>query len=166
MPPICRFREIGPDDIDQLFHVRTSVRENAMSMAELAGIGVTPKGTADTLGRQLAGYHCECSDRLAGFSMANVESGEFAVIAVLSEHEGRGIGRELLRLSEELLWSAGHSHAWLWTGTDRSTRALRLYRGAGWVETAVTDGRIYLKKDRPVRVSSAAVPDIVPGTEP
>ena len=55
------------------------------------------------------------------------------------------------RLVEEDLWAAGHPSLWLWTGTDRGFRALRLYQGAGWAETKVTAERIYMRKLRPDR---------------
>lgn len=142
-------RRIEPRDVDQLFTVRTSVHENALTMDELAGMGITPKSTVDALGDPLAGYLCEVSGRPVGFAMADLWSGEFSVVAVLPEFEGRGVGRELLRLTEGLLWAAGRRSIWLWTGTDRSTRALRLYLSAGWVETEVKGDRIYLRKDRP-----------------
>jgi len=147
------FRKIELRDVDQLFGVRTSVRENAMTLEELAGMGITPQSVADSLGDPLAGYLCEIAGRIVGFAMADLKSGEFAVIAVLSEYERRGIGRELLQLTEKLLWMAGHPTIWLWTGTNRNTRALRLYSSAGWVETEVRAQRIYLKKERPKQTS-------------
>ena len=145
-PPF--FRKIEASDVDQLFVVRTSVRENALDMDELARMGITPKTTADALGSPVVGFLCETADRIIGFAMADLKTGEFSAIAVLPENERCGLGRELLRLTEEELWSAGHRSIWLWTSCDRKTRALRFYTSAGWVETEVRNERIYLKKDR------------------
>ncbi len=142
------FRRIEARDVDQLFVVRTSVPENAMTMDELARMGITPKSTVDELGDPLVGYLCEASGHIVGFAMADLKSGEFSVIAVLPECERRGVGRELLRLTEDLLWSAGWQSIWLWTGTDRNARAWRLYQSAGWVETELRTDRVYLKKVR------------------
>ena len=143
------YRKITLLDLDELFTVRTSVRENVLTINELAKLGITPESTAGSLGRSLDGFLCELSGRVVGFSIADVKAGELSVIAVLPEYEGRGIGRELLRLSEDLAWAAGHESIWLWTGVDRSTRALRLYRNAEWIETGVSGDRLYMKKFRP-----------------
>jgi ribosomal protein S18 acetylase RimI-like enzyme len=150
------FRKIEPRDVDQLFIVRTSVHENAVTLEELASMGITPRSVSDSLGDPLAGYLCAISERIVGFAMADLQSGELSVIAVLSEYERRGLGRELLRLTEELLWMAGHPSIWLWTDTDRNTRALRLYFSAGWIETEVRGPRIYLKKNRPNQAPESA----------
>lgn len=160
-----QFRKIEAGDVDQLFVVRTSVSENTLTMDELGRMGITRKSTADALGNPLVGYLCEVSDRLVGFAMADVRSGEFSVIAVLPEHERRGVGRELLRLTEELLWSAGHKTIWLWTGGDRQTRALHLYQKAGWVETEVRAERIYLKKDRPKQAPLPTPMSVTPAAD-
>jgi len=101
------FQKITAADVDQLFAVRSSVRENPFSIDALA---------REALGNSHDGYLCKSADVVAGFAMADVKAGELWVIAVLPEYERRGIGRELLRLTEELLWSAGHASIWLWTG--------------------------------------------------
>ena len=64
-------------------------------------------------------------------------------------HERQGIGRELLRLTENLLWSVGHASIWLWTGEDRGTRAFRLYMSAGWTESEVKEHQLFMTKERP-----------------
>jgi ribosomal protein S18 acetylase RimI-like enzyme len=143
------FREIVAGDIDGLFALRIKVIENAITMARLAELGITPRSIHDALGDPLVGYLCEESGGLAGFAMGDLKSGEFAVIAVLPEYERQGIGRTLLKLVEDRLFAAGHGSIWLWTGPNRDFRALHFYRSAGWNETEVKGDRIYLKKDRP-----------------
>lgn len=143
------FRKITPGDIDEVFAVRLSVEENAVTLDELAAMGITPKSTTDALDSVLQGYLCEIGDAVVGFAMADLKTGELSVIAVLSAHERQGIGRELLRRTEALLWSAGHMSISLWTGPDRTSRALRLYQRTGWIESENKENRIYMKKCRP-----------------
>ena len=143
------FRKITPADIDKIFVVRSSVHENPFSVKELAEIGITPGSVTEALGGSLDGYLCKSSGRIVGFAMVEVKTGELAVIAVLPEFERRGIGRELLRLTEELLWAVGFDSLWLWTGADRTTRAFRLYRSAGWVETEIKGPKLFMNKQWP-----------------
>ena len=63
--------------------------------------------------------------------MGNKETGEMWVIAVLREYEGRGIGRQLLRLVEEWLYSQGWKEVWLTTDPDENFRAVGFYRHEG-----------------------------------
>lgn len=152
------FREIVAGDIDGLFALRIKVIENAITMAQLADLGITPQSTHDELGDPLIGYLCEESGCMAGFAMGDLKSGEFAVIAVLPGYERQGIGRTLLKLVEDRLFAAGHESIWLWTGPNRDFRALHVYRSAGWSETEVKGNRIYLKKDRPNQPSQQTRP--------
>jgi ribosomal protein S18 acetylase RimI-like enzyme len=50
------------------------------------------------------------------------------VIAVLKEYEGNGIGRRLLRLVEDWLFSEGWDELWLTTDRDETLRAVGFYR--------------------------------------
>jgi ribosomal protein S18 acetylase RimI-like enzyme len=141
------FRRITAADVPALFVIRASVRENPFSVEALAEIGITPDSVAESLGGTLEGYLCESDGQAVGFALCDIEGGELSVIAVLTDFERRGIGCELLRLSEELLWQAGHKSIVLWTGSDRSTRALRLYLRAGWREMEIKDSKLILRKD-------------------
>ena len=143
------FRKIASPDIDQLFAVRISVIENPLSLGELAGMGITPESVRRSLGVSLEGYLCEIDNRVVGFSMADLSEGELSVIAVLPQYEGRGIGRQLLELTEKILWRSGYSSITLWTSVNRNTRALGLYQSTGWVESEVKERKLFMKKSRP-----------------
>lgn len=95
------FREIEARDVPELFKVRTSTRENAMTMEALAAIGVTPESTTDALSVNVAGWLCEVSGRIVGFSMGDKNTGEMLVVAVLPEYESRGIGKRLMGFIQE-----------------------------------------------------------------
>ena len=148
MDALC-YRKITPADVETLFAIRSSVRENPYSADALAAQGITVQSVKESLSGSLDGWLCQSADRIAGFAMADLKTGELSVIAVLPECERRGVGRELLRLAEEDLWSAGHSTIWLWTGADRGTRAFRLYLSAGWAESEIKGHQLFMTKKRP-----------------
>ncbi len=145
------FRRAVATDAPALLTVRAATRENPFSIEALAAIGVTAESVAGGLeAGTLAGWVCEAEPgRVAGFCLADVPDGELWVLAVLPSHERRGFGRELLARTEQLIWEAGHSSAWLWTSPDPSRRAHGIYLAAGWQETEVRDGQLFMRKDKP-----------------
>lgn len=150
---VC-FRRITAADVDELFLLRSSVRENPFSVEQLAAIGITPESVREALGKWLEGYLCEVPGRIVGFAMADLKARELSVIAVLSDYERKGIGRELLRLTEGILWDAGYTSIWLWTGPDRTTRAYHLYKNTGWIETEIKGHQLFMAKNSPGPTSS------------
>ncbi len=119
-------------DIPTLFHIRTTVRENALSRARLAAAGVTPRSVRDLLGTTGAAWITEEAGRARGFAMADAAQGTVFAVFVLPGHEGRGIGRVLLVLAERWLAAQGWRQAWLLTGAGRGLRAPGFYRRMGW----------------------------------
>ena len=77
--------------------------------------------------------------------MGNRNAGEMWVIAVLPEFEGRGIGKRLLHLVENWLWSCGWKEIWLTTFTDEHWRAVDFYRKQGWEDSKIERDR-YMRK--------------------
>ena len=75
--------------------------------------------------------------------MADRATGEFLVIAVQPEYEGRGVGGKLTDLAEGWLAASGCTRAWLSTDLDTTLRAYGLYRRLGW-----TDWNVALKAAR------------------
>ncbi len=73
--------------------------------------------------------------------MCDCTTGEFWVVAVLPKYERRGIGTELVRRGQQWLYEHGWPEIWLWTSTDKSTRAYKLYRSLGWRDCSVKDGQ-------------------------
>ena len=53
------------EDIDALFDVRTSVTENAMTMQDLASVGVTPASVRDMLGSSSRAWAVDDDDQVA-----------------------------------------------------------------------------------------------------
>jgi hypothetical protein len=72
------FRQIEPKDISELLKVRVSTRENTMTMEALADMGITPKSTIEALSVNVAGWLCEVSGNIVGFSMGDKNTGELS----------------------------------------------------------------------------------------
>jgi GNAT superfamily N-acetyltransferase len=120
-------------DISTLFAIRTAVRENHMTMAELAIAGVTPETVADLLRSEDAGTWLGlCNTQPSGFAMARADPGDLFALFVLPSREGHGLGSLLLAAAEDWLASRGIEKAWLLTGGDPGLRAARFYSSRGW----------------------------------
>ena len=147
----ANFRRALPLDAPALLKVRAATRENPFSIEALAAVGINAESVAVGLqSGALAGWVSEAEPgNVAGFCLADVPAGELWVLAVLPSHERRGFGRELLERTEQLLWQAGHTSAWLWTSPDLSLRARKIYLAAGWQDSEVRDGRLFMRKQRP-----------------
>lgn len=82
--------------------------------------------------------------------MGNQQTGEMWVIAVLPDYENRGVGRRLLTLVEDWLWSTGWKALWLTTAPDENFRAVGFYRRLGWVDWKFENGDRFMRKNRPL----------------
>ena len=129
-----KFREITAADVPALFYVRTRTRENALTLEELERLGINPQRVTENLGKSTKGWVCDDSDRVVAFTMADRATGEFLVIAVLPEYEGKGVGDRLMAMAEEWLTTSGCTRAWLTTDIDPSLRAYGFYRNRGWTD--------------------------------
>ena len=144
------FRRATATDAPALLTVRAATHENPFSIEALAMIGVTAESVAAGIeAGTLAGWVVQAErGAVGGFCLADIPAGELWVLAVLPSHERRGFGRELLARTEQLLWRAGHSSVWLWTSPDPSLRARRIYLAAGWHDSEVRDGQLFMRKQR------------------
>lgn len=134
------FREMESADVARCIWVRTRTREMRWSLEALTKAGITEAAVIQHLATTHKGWVCEHDGQIVGFSMSNRSNGEFWVVALLPEYEGRGIGRQLLQRGQQWLHEHGWAEIWLWTSPDTSTRAYRLYTAAGWRDCGVKDG--------------------------
>ena len=139
-------RPITPADIPELFTVRVATHQNAMTLEELAALGITPESVTASLGERHAGWLCEDVGRVVGFAMGDRMTGELWVIALLPDYVGRGIGSRLLREVETWLAEQGWRQIWLTTDPDTSLRAYSFYRQHGWEDDRVEGGNRYMIK--------------------
>ncbi len=118
-----------PSDMPAITHVRTSVRENHLSVEQMAARGIIADMEAGHLGTWVA----EAEGRIATFSMADRRDGSIFALFVLPEHEGRGFGTALLAACENWFRQQGLREANLSTGRDTKAHAFYLHRG--WLES-------------------------------
>ena len=81
--------------------------------------------------------------------MADRATGEFLVIAVLPEYEGRGVGGKLMYAAEEWLAASGCKRAWLSTALDTTLRAYGFYRKRGWTDWTIERGLRWMELGLP-----------------
>ena len=73
---------------------------------------------------------CELDGAIAGFASAAKVDGSVWALFVSPRHESLGIGKRLLALLADYLFSLGHDKIVLFTGAD--TRADVFYAAQGW----------------------------------
>lgn len=133
-------------DIAAVFDIRTSVKENHLSRAQLTEMGIT----ADALQQAMLEAPCvwiaEVDGVAAGFSMVNVEDGCVFAAFVRPEYEGYGLGRSLMEKAEGLLFQ---HHPQIWLETAEASRASGFYRTLGWrLVERLPQGDIRMEKRR------------------
>ena len=118
------FRAAELSDIADMFVLRARTRENAITRAELARLGITRASTAALLNSgRLSSWVCAEGSALVGFCSGDTASGEVLVLAVLPRFERRGIGKRLLLSVVETLRRAGCQRPWLAASSDRKVRS-------------------------------------------
>ena len=128
-----KFREATVNDIGAMSKVRLSVEENVLSNSAL----ITLQMYEDYLEKLGRGWVCEDNEQIIGFSYAVSENNSIWALFVLPENEGKGVGKELLKLATEWLFSSGVSKVSL--STEINTRADGFYKSQGWIRGAMKD---------------------------
>ena len=129
------FREMAAADIPEVFAVRLSTTENAISQERLDELGITPRSIAEAIQQDAKGFVCQVGEQITGFVMGDRNNGEVTVLAVHPDYEQQGFGKQLLQLIVDWLFSTGNEELWLLTGADTSFRAYGFYRSQGWQPT-------------------------------
>jgi GNAT superfamily N-acetyltransferase len=135
-----QYRPAISADAAECVALRGRTRENAISAAALASMGITAESWGNSIetGR-LPGYLCMDDDAIVAYCFGDKDTGEIVVLAVLPQYEGRGIGRALLSKVVEDLWSLGHRRLFLGCSSDASHRSHGFYRHLGWSPTGSLD---------------------------
>ena len=133
--PVFRdIRAMGKDDMDAIFHVRTSVVENHMSEEQLREAGITRESIADMLEQgELKGWCALAGDEVVGFSLATAATREVNALFVLPDHSKRGLGQALLDIAVFNLRRIAPGTVRL--RTDPAMPAYRFYLKRGWKDT-------------------------------
>ena len=141
-----RTRLALPSDIEGIFDVRISVKENHLSREEMEQMGITESSVIDMIEKNRCAWVAVDNGKIIGFSMILPDEGSLFAAFVLPEYEGRGVGRSLVQLAEQELFKH-HEVAWL--ETDKNSRAAKFYKRLGWVEKEnVSESDIRLEKLR------------------
>lgn len=144
MKPIIR--PAIEDDIPAIRDVRTSVRENHLSVEQMAELGITGDTIAEALGREPCIWVAECDGQVVAFSMADSARACVFAAFVRPEWEGRGLGRRLMERAEAFLFER---HAAIWLETDGTSRAAGFYDRLGWSLTQTfANGDVRFEKHR------------------
>ena len=139
-------------DIPALFAVRTSVRENHLSLEQLAGLGITPESVAGSMRTTMHAWVEEEDGEVVAFSMADRSKCTVWAMFVHPSHEGRGHGRRLMFAAEEWLFAEGCAEIRLRTDRDPGVRANGFYARLGWTSDGVQeDGQMQYVKPSPTR---------------
>ncbi|EKS6728162.1 GNAT family N-acetyltransferase [Enterobacter mori] len=141
-----RIRIALSSDIEGIFDVRTSVKENHLSREEMERMGITESVISDMIEKSRCAWVAEDDGKLIGFSMILPYEACLFAAFVLPKYEGRDLGRRLVSLAEQELFKH-HEVAWL--ETDKNSRAAEFYRRLGWIEKEnVSESDIRLEKLR------------------
>ncbi|MGJ3242443.1 MAG: GNAT family N-acetyltransferase [Opitutales bacterium] len=160
------YRPVVAQDIPDLFRIRVATWENDRGAEELSALGITPASVRALLGSgDQAGWLAEVADEPVGFALGNRATGELWVVAVLPEHEGRGIGRGLMLRVEAWLLVSGWNRIWLTTYLEDHWRAIGFYRKLGWTFWKQEQGDRFLQKQFTGRRLGRAVAAL-PATDP
>jgi GNAT superfamily N-acetyltransferase len=127
------FRRATASDIDAIFIVRFAVTENVLSNPAR----VTREMCEDYLDKLGCGWVCEIDDQIVGFSYAARADHSIWALFVLPDFEGLGIGKQLLTLATDWLFSCGAAQVIL--STEANTRADQFYRAQGWQRGEMKD---------------------------
>lgn len=137
-------RSATPSDINTIFDIRTSVKENSLSHEQLNDMGITPDAIAQAITAAPCCWVAEVDEVIAAFAMADIEEGSVFALFVRPECEGYGVGRLLMAKAEAFLFT---QHQTIWLETSANSRASGFYRQLGWLAVQeLPDGDMRFEK--------------------
>lgn len=136
------YRRAVPDDTPACVVLRGRTRENAFSVERLAEAGVTLESWRSAVADgSLPGHVATLDGEILGYCFGERETGEIAVLALLPDHEGQGVGRTLLALVVAEFKGLGFDRLFLSCSSDPAVRSYGFYRHLGWRSTGSFDDR-------------------------
>ena len=140
MPAPNEYRAAQPTDAPECVELRGLTRENAVSVARLAAMGITAESWAESIrDNSLPGFVCLSEGKLVGYCFGDRQSGEVVVLAVRPEFENQGIGRALLDQLVNEFSREGRTRLFLGCSADPNSRSYGFYRYLGWRSTSQYD---------------------------
>lgn len=134
------FRDARAKDFGRCVEIRGMTRDNPVPAEVLKELGVTEETWVPLIKNgRISGVIAESPDGVVGFCNGDVNTGEVLVLAVLPEYEGHGLGKSMLALVADKLFSSGLDKLWLAASACPEIRAHGFYRHLGWVPSGVRD---------------------------
>lgn len=139
-------RQALTSDVEDIFIVRTSVRENHLSREDMRQMGITESVVTDMLEQNPCAWVAVDNGDIVGFSMILPDEGCLFAAFVLPGYENLGIGQTLVTTAEEELFK---HHDCIWLETAKHSRAVKFYKHLGWGnETDVDEVDVRLEKKK------------------
>ena len=133
-------RDVKAQDFKRCIEIRGMTRDNPVPAEILKEFGVTEEAWVPLIrDKSVVGVVAESKDEVVGFCSGDVNTGEVLVLALLPEYEGHGLGKNMLELVSDKLFSFGMDKLWLAASPNPEIRAHGFYRYLGWVPTGVID---------------------------
>jgi GNAT superfamily N-acetyltransferase len=123
-------------DIPAMSRIRLTVTENTLSDPTR----VTDEMYEDFLERSGRGWVAENDGEVVAFCYADKVNASIWALFVHPGHEGRGLGKSLLKQAVDWLFETGHDCIYLTTAAN--TKADRFYATQGWLRKPVSPSEI------------------------
>ncbi|MBJ7263487.1 MAG: GNAT family N-acetyltransferase [Burkholderiaceae bacterium] len=134
-------------DIARIFDIRTSVRENHLSRAQLNDMGITDDAIRHMIETEDCIWIAEVDAVPVGFAIADSVAGSVFAVFIRPQWEGLGLGRRLMNEAEAFLFEQFET---IWLETDNRSRASGFYTRLGWrLEVMLEGDDVRFEKRRP-----------------
>lgn len=145
---MIKIRRILTEDIDNIFNIRDSVKENYLSIEELNDQGFTVDLLRQMLLTNCIGWILLIDDYPVGFIIIDIVENRVLGLFIRDTFKGKGFGKTLIHEAEKWFIDQGVNEIWLCTPSDPSTRAHKFYKSLSWKESGImTNGQTrYTKK--------------------
>ncbi|RZG73272.1 GNAT family N-acetyltransferase [Acinetobacter wuhouensis] len=142
-----QIRVATPNDIEQIFDIRTAVKENHLSKEQLTELGITDLAILALIEQKSSVWVAEFEQSVCGFAIADQEEGSVFAMFVYPDAEGKGIGKALLERVEHILFQ---HFSEICLETDGRSRACTFYSRQGWhIQEHLMGGDVKMLKRRP-----------------
>jgi len=134
------------NDIEVIFDIRSSVKENHLSKQQLTELGITEPVILSLIQNTSTVWLAEVQHQVCGFSIVDLTEGSIFAMFVHPDFEAKGVGTALLKKAEDLLFNSCQE---ICLETDQKSRAFEFYLRQGWCVSEYFDnGDVRMLKTR------------------